>query len=202
MRKPWSQEPFDAGVDIHKLGVAVGMRRPFASLAIGLQAVSHLAQQRGHGPRPHRMISLRQFFGQTPGALASPAERRLGVATYPRLQQRLQSRQQPRVGFLQRWATAPGPSHSGRLRDALWRWLVQFPQAGGDRGAGQTSRAGHQRNTAPAQVARLSRSPLPSHPLVHFRNQQLILPPNPCDDWCVLHSALLANSDRITNSNL
>ena len=94
------------------------------------------------GPRPHRMISPRQFFGQPPGALASPAERRLGVATYPRLQQRLRRRQQPRVGFLQRWATAPRSSHPGRLRDALWRWFVEFPQASGDRGAGQTGRRG------------------------------------------------------------
>ena len=85
-----------------------GMCEPLARLAVGLQAVAGLVQQQRHRPRPHAMILPRQFLGQPPRALAGPAQRRLGIAAGHRFQQRLQCRQQSRVGLRQRSPPPPG----------------------------------------------------------------------------------------------
>ena len=97
-----AQEPPHAGVDVLELGVAVGMLAPFARLAVGLQAVARLVQQRGHGPWPDGW----------PCRVSSSASRRVllqvqrsGDCGSPRVDgfdQRLQGRQQSRVGLGQR----------------------------------------------------------------------------------------------------
>jgi hypothetical protein len=57
------------------LGVALGVLRPFARLAIALQAVLQLVQHQGHLLMADLMAPLLQRGGELAQALAGPAQR-------------------------------------------------------------------------------------------------------------------------------
>ena len=88
---------FTDGVDVLELGVAVGMVRPLAGLAVGLAAVAQLAQQ----PADQLLADCEALLGQRPAMLtlaaADPAQRRLRVAADGILDQRLRAPRQPRL---------------------------------------------------------------------------------------------------------
>src|SRR5262249_7111230 len=74
-------------------------------LAVALQAVLHLLEQRGHRLVADLMAHLLQGSGQLAQALAGPAQRRLGMAAGGRLDQGLQISPHGRIVRLQ--ALAP-----------------------------------------------------------------------------------------------
>jgi PKD repeat protein len=177
-------------VDVAELGVAIRMRKALTRFTVGLQAVAGRVQQHGDGATPDRMPLLRQFVGQTSGALAGPPQGRFRVAACHRLDQRLQCRQQLRVGFGQRRTSAARSANSPGLDQAFFGGQVQFRQAACNRHPRQAGAAGNGGHTAPAQSPRLGRGPLPSHPFVHLRQQRLIRAPNPFSNECILHDQL------------
>ena len=80
-RDDWLAPPLirlDPSVDVLELGVAVGMAAAFPGLAVGLEAVTELAQQGADRPGTDRVTLAVQLDGQLGGTLASPAQRRLG----------------------------------------------------------------------------------------------------------------------------
>ncbi len=58
------EEPRHLGAEVLELRVSVGMRGPFARLAVALQAVPRLVEQGRHGAVAHRMRLPGQFLGQ------------------------------------------------------------------------------------------------------------------------------------------
>ncbi len=182
------QSTRDARVDVFELGVAVWMVEAFTRLTVCLQTVPCLVQQGGDSPRAHTFVLPRQFFSQTPRALAGPTERRLGVATRHRLHQRLQRGEQARVGFCHWSPTSSWLAYSRCLRRALCRRLLQFPQPDSNRRARQPGRAGYERYSTPPQFSRFGRGPLSAPPLVQFREQCAVLPLNPFERSGILHN--------------
>src|SRR4029077_15788610 len=112
------EEASDLLVDMLKLSIAIRMRRAFQSLGVCLQAIAYLVQQLSHQTVADRVTTPAQFLGQFAHALASPAQRRLWVATAQRLDQVLQIPPQRRVLFGGALASPAGfaDSSAGRQR--------------------------------------------------------------------------------------
>ncbi len=119
------EEPRHLGAEVLELRVSVGMRGPFARLAVALQAVPRLVEQGRHGAVAHRMRLPGQFLGQRARALDRPSQRRLGIAPRGRFHQAVQRRQQLRVvqdraaASSARPADAPGGSAAFPRRGAF-----------------------------------------------------------------------------------
>ena len=58
------------------------------------------------------------------------------------------------------------------------------------------------RYATPTQTTRFSGRPLTTQPFVHLRLQRLELVANPCDNLCVLHAAVIAQTRNKSNTNL
>ena len=164
------------------------MGEPLTSLAVGLQTVPRVMQQHRDRSRTHAVILPSQLLRQTSSTLAGPAKWGLGIATGRRFQQRLQRRQQSRVGLCQRSSASSRRTHPSRPSRTLRDRLVQFSQPGGDRRARQSRGVGHERHSTPARFPRFCRRPLSSPPLVHFGKQRLVFPLNPCKCLGVFHA--------------
>lgn len=100
-------------------GRFIGSPRP-------LQAVAVLVPQLRDGARAHWMAALSQLLGQGPRNLERPAQRRLGVATRPWLQQRLQIRPERGIDLCQNLATRTRAANSPAARGQLRRVLLQL----------------------------------------------------------------------------
>src|SRR3989304_4038914 len=143
------------GVDVLELRVAVGMRHPFPRLAIGLEAVTRLLQQRPHLPRTRPELPPPQFLGQSPRTLAGPGQRRLRVPPRRGLHQQLQRGQNPRLRLLDRLAPGAGAPSTlrGKNRGRVHPLGLHFPDALVNRLAGQARRRRHRRDPPPAAPA-------------------------------------------------
>ena len=165
-----------ARVDVPELCVSVRMRLAFPRLAIGLQTVARLLQQVPHGCRSYCISLCCERLGQLPCALASPLQRRHGVAATLRFYQTLQCRDQ--IGHLRfRTLAAPSlaPLTSHRSRIAA----PQFLDAAPNRALCQARRLADGRNPASSQRHRLHSRPPPSPTLRQITRQPLILARNP-----------------------
>ena len=106
-----SLERRHVGVDVLELGVAVGVARTFARLAVGLQTEAQAVQQATHQLLAGGEAQLRQRRRQMALALADPQQRGLGIAADRRLRQLTQGCQEPRLGLNRRLAATSRPTH-------------------------------------------------------------------------------------------
>ena len=97
-------------VNVLELGVAIRMRRPFAGLAVGLQAVIQAVQQGGHRSVADAVALTLEFLGQVAGALANfmPADSLSGAGR----------RERPAHASRRRGARIPGRRQACRRRTA------------------------------------------------------------------------------------
>ena len=85
-------------VDVPELGIAVGMLRPLAGLAIGLQAVPKMAQKIGDHVVRDAMPETSKLDRQIAQALGGPPQRRHRIAACRRLHQGSEIAEQRRIG--------------------------------------------------------------------------------------------------------
>src|SRR5713101_8855598 len=167
-------EPPDLLVDIPELRVAVGMGRPFARLAIGLETVARRRQQFGHQLSADLMAHALEALRQVPNALGGPAQGRHRVARSGRLHQPLEIGQEGRI-FLQRLlASASWTSDAARGKLPLRVQLLEAALNRGIRDPRRTRDAGDA--TAPRRPGFRSR-PDPPRALRQCRRQRLVLRP-------------------------
>lgn len=74
------QKLFGTLTDVVELGVPIRMLGSFAGLAIGLQPVPLLGQQRGHRPIGDRVLAVGQLGGQGASTFVRPLQRRVRLA--------------------------------------------------------------------------------------------------------------------------
>jgi len=183
----------DPLVDVLELGVTVGMRRPFPSLAIRLQTVPGFMQQLGYRATTYGMLLAGEFLSQMSHALARPTQRRLGIASGGRFNQRLQRREQPRIALRQAGPSRPRPAYARSLGFPLGLGQIQFPHARSNRHSGQPGCCGHGRHASPSQIHRLGRRPLSPPAFIPLRLQRLELLSNSRDDLRILHTEIIAS---------
>src|SRR5207302_6180810 len=95
-------------------------------------------------------------------------------------------------GLFQELAPAAGSPDAPR-RGGIGTGVVQFPNPGRDGRSRQARGGGHPADTAPRQLPGFRGRPLPPRPFVEHGGQSLKLAPNPLDDTCVLHAAVMVN---------
>ena len=100
------QHSCHALIDVGELCVAIRMAVSLARLAVALQAELLLFEHFTNDSVTDPMAKGAQFGGQTPEALAGPAQRRHGVAPLARRHQRQQIVQKFWIAHQQRFATA------------------------------------------------------------------------------------------------
>jgi hypothetical protein len=100
------------GIDVLELGVAIGVARAFARLAVGLQAETQAAQQPAHQLLAGGEAALGQGRGQVALALADPQQGSLGITPDRRLHQLVQGFQKSRLCLDRRLATASRSTHA------------------------------------------------------------------------------------------
>jgi hypothetical protein len=71
---PFRQRLLHLGADMTELRIAVRMIRAFLGLPVALQAVVLVAEKLSHLLMTDRMLPSSQLSGQSPGALADPAQ--------------------------------------------------------------------------------------------------------------------------------
>ena len=157
-------------VDVVELRVTIGIVRPLAGLAVGLQAVIELVQKLADKRAADPMTHVAQALAELAQALASPQQRRLRIAPRLRLDQRAQIIEQARIRLAQRLATTARPAyplHIGRFTRA------QFGQSTSDR-ATRDARGTHDRNNpAMSGRRRLGCRETPPSALVQHRRERL-----------------------------
>jgi hypothetical protein len=165
--------------DVLELTIAVGVLRPFAGLARRLQVVVQVMQQLGHLASADGVPLVTQRRRQLGGALARPAQGRLGIAAGHRVDQPLQVASQGRVGCCQRPAATSGAPHPARPQRFLGVALLppQLLDAGPHGHAGEAGGLGHARNPAAAQGQRFGGRPGAPLALIQQRLQPFILHP-------------------------
>ena len=109
-RLPRGQRLLHLSIDVPKLGIAVGMVRPLAGLAIGLEAVSQIAQKIGHHIVTNTMAKFTKPGCQVAQALGRPQQRRRRIAARRRLHQVLEIGEQRWIRDDQRPASAALPA--------------------------------------------------------------------------------------------
>jgi hypothetical protein len=120
------------------------MARPFAGLAIALQAIAKPGQQFPDHRAADLMAHVAQALRNLAQALAGPQQRRLRIAACLRLDQRPQIIDQFGIGFGERLAAAAMPTHAAAVRRVTRRHLVQ---TAADRAASDPGRAHHRGDT-------------------------------------------------------
>src|SRR6266571_7523107 len=157
-------------IDVAKLCVAVRMRLAFARLAVGLQTVARRFEQVPHGGRPHGVSLSRQFFRQTPRALAGPPQGRLRIPSTLGFDQPFQTDPDVRVNHVDPFASRSLPTFSNAWRR---RTTIQFTDTASNRAVSQTGRRTHRGNTTTPQRHCFHRRPPASREL-----RQLLVEPS------------------------
>jgi hypothetical protein len=117
----------DTRRDVVKLRIPIGMLPPFCRLEIALEAVAERVEQLGHYRMTDVMAQRLERKRQRPCALATPAERRVGIARRRRLDQGVEIVQERGVDRRQGLAAAAGPTNPRRRYRRGAR--VEFPLA-------------------------------------------------------------------------
>src|SRR5215208_6829287 len=157
-------------VDEFELGVAVGVARALAGLAVGLQAEAEPAQQSADQLLAGGEAALGQRASEVALALADPQQGGLGIATDSRLHQLAQSLQQAGLRLHRRLAS------TARAADAAAEVVpreAQFGQAAADGAPRDTGRRSHCRHAAAARRPRLAGREQTPPPFVQERRQRL-----------------------------
>src|SRR5215213_3351555 len=157
-------------VDVFELGVAVGVARALAGLAVGLQAEAEPAQQSADQLLAGGETALGQRASEVALAFADPQQGGLGIAADGRLHQLAQSLQQARLRLHRRLAS------TARAADATAEVVppeAQFGQAAADGAARDTGRRSHCRYAPAACRPRLAGREQTPPPFVQERRQRL-----------------------------
>lgn len=142
------QRAFDRSVDMPELRVPIPMIPSFFGLPVALQTIARIARELSDLGMADPMAPGRQLRRQRPRALASPAQRGLGITARQGLNQAVQGERQSGVVGRQFTTSAARPANPARGK---WRAL-QFMNAFGERDAGQAARAADQGNAAMAEL--------------------------------------------------
>ncbi len=110
------------------------MLRPFAGLAIGLEAVSQVAQKIAHNIVRNAVAEPMKLGRQIAQALGGPQQRRHGIAARRRLHQGSEIGEQRRIGVHEGRASGALPAHPTRRRVGR-RLAAQFRQPATNRAA-------------------------------------------------------------------
>ena len=145
---------FHPRVDVFELGVAVGVARALAGLAVGLQAEAEPAQQSADQLLAGGEAALGQRASEVALALADPQQGGLGIATDGRLHQLAQSLQQAGLRLHRRLASTAGATDTTA---EVVPPEAQFGQAAADGAPRDTGRRRHCRYAAAACRPRLAR---------------------------------------------
>jgi hypothetical protein len=142
------------GIDVLKLGIAVGMVGPFPRLAIGLTAILLLAQQLADQPLAHLEALSAQRLGDVALAPADPAQRGFRITADRILDHRLESGQQ--AGLALNLAFAAGTGSTDAPADLVASG-PQLDHAAVDRASRNPCRRGNCHHAATPQRHRLIR---------------------------------------------
>ena len=97
-RLPALLKLFDRAIDVLKLSVAIGVQAAFLRFAIALQTLTSGLHQSSQCTCADGMPLFHELTRERVGALTSPTQRRLGIATTYRIDQQFQSCRQFRIG--------------------------------------------------------------------------------------------------------
>ena len=164
-----SQRRVDRLVEVLELGVAVGMVRSLAGLAVCLKAVAASTQYRADAGVTDAMTQIAQASGDLAKALDRPAKRLLRIAALRRGNDPLQILNQPRIALFQGLAASPLSSHPTIRRSAD----LEFIQTAANGAASNPGNSRHRGNPAPTGGQRLARRKNPTLPFVQIRAQRL-----------------------------
>jgi len=160
-------------VEVAELGVTVGMLAALNGFGVALQGKALAVQQPRDGVRADSVPTAGQFRGQLAGGQRRPAQRRLGVPSAGRLDQRQQRRQQRRIGFGGRFAAAARTPSPAQRRPAG----LQFGHALRDPRPRRPGRGRDNGDTPMAQRAGLTGHHQPLLTLIQVRQHRLELRP-------------------------
>ena len=162
---PRGQRLLHLSIDVPKLGIAVGMVRPLAGLAIGLEAVSQIAQKIGHHIVTNTMAKFTKPGRHVAQALGRPQQRRRRIAACRRLHQVLEIGEQRRIRDNQGPASAALPADpigrrvglclAAQLRQSAVDRAARYPRDPRDRRDPATpcsQRFGGRKPTSPALI--------------------------------------------------
>ena len=178
-------------IDVLELRVPIRVAVALARLAIALQAETHAIKQVAHQRMAHLMTFCLKFMGQTPQALARPAQRRLRIAACARLNQCAKIAQQRRILHHGRLAAATHPPNPTRLR-----CLAKLPQPAANRTCGYSRCCRYRRDTAVARRCCLGCRNQPPTTFVQKRRDRRIPLP---DRFDVNHPKKISASPRFEN---
>ena len=99
-----------------ELGIAIRVVVPLFGLAVGLEAISQIAQQPADGLMAQVMPQVSQGVGQISRALAGPEQRGHGIAAGGRIDEPLEVAEQGPIGRRDRVAPAPGSANPRMIR--------------------------------------------------------------------------------------
>ena len=175
-REPGRQGPLDAGVDMAKLGIPVGMVRPLLGLARALQTIVLGVEELGHLHVTDGMMLAGQLRRQGPRALADPAQRGFRIAPRVGFNQAVQRDQQLRVVHRNRLAPGSPTTDPTGLQHRPAPNLADTPRNGPSR---QSARAVHEGHAPVGQHQRLTRRHQPTRPFIQQRPHRRELLPQP-----------------------
>src|SRR5260370_25831176 len=149
------------------------------------------------------MVVMLKFFGQLACAFGRPSQRRFRMPPGYRIDQSIQSLQQPWINFRQRFATAPDTAKTRNDRVIrMCLTMLQFTETSRNRIPRESGGGRDSCDTAPTEGRGFGGSPLSTHTLVHYRRQSLEFLPYPFDRWSVLHAATIVERSNSYNTNL
>jgi hypothetical protein len=172
-RLPRGQRLLHLSIDVPKLGIAVGMVRPLAGLAVGLKAVPQVAQKIGHHIVTNTMAELTKPGRQVAQAFGSPQQRRPRIATRRRFYQVFEIGEQRRIRNDQRPASATLPADPIGCRVGLCL-AAQLRQSAVDRAARYAPDPRDRRDSATPRGQRLSGCKPTSPALIQHRVERRI----------------------------
>ena len=179
--------------DVLELSVPAGMRASFPGLAHRLKAVPHLLQESVDRSLADGMAFPFQFFGQSGGAFAGPAERRHRIAPRDGIDEGIKIPQKRVVLFDQFLAPAsrcPDPSdrsYFGLFRNALDLSGRKFRQSGINGRPGKPDGPGHRAHTPVPQASGFHRRPETEGGFVQNPGERPVFLGDDCGD--VLHGS-------------
>ena len=175
-RQPGRQGPLDAGVDMAKLGIPVGMIRPLLGLARALKTVVLVVEELGDLHVTDRMTLAAQLRRQGPRAFADPAQRGFRIAPRVGFNQAVQRDQQLRIVNRHRLAPRSSTTDPTGLQPRPAPDLADALRNGPSR---QSARAVHEGHASVGQSQRLTRRHQAARPFIQHRPHRSELLPQP-----------------------
>ena len=160
-------------VEVVELRIPIRVLGAFGALAVRLQGVAELVQQLVDHTMTHRVPQRLQLGGELAHALGGPPQGAVvRLAGGDRLQQRVQVRDQRRVGVHDTLATAAGAPRAPGIQRVL---RSQFLDAARDPRPRHAGRARDQGDSPVADRFGFGSRPQPTRALVQHRRERFVL---------------------------